>query len=133
MSRPHLVYIETLLDGQLTVPALINNGAAINLISLQMVKMLGKQEEVIELPRAVDLVSYSGEKASPLGEIKLSIKIGSQKFKKIPFLVAELHAPDTITIGQQFCNSFTCTKNISNNNIFSDIFKPTNTILIVLG
>ena len=76
MTGPSLIYIETLLDEKLSVPALLDNGAAVNLISLQLVEKLDKLQEVTESNTVTDLVSFTGETTAPYGEVKLSLRIG---------------------------------------------------------
>ena len=103
LGSSQLVYIETLLEGKLKAPALIDHGASVTLISLSLVEQLNKQDEVTESLEVTSLVgAFSGTTEEPFGEIKLNFTIGDQQFHNVAFLIADLQESDTIILGQSF-------------------------------
>ena len=48
VGAPKLIYVETMLNETLKIPAILDNGAAVSLCSLDLVEKLGKLAEVTE-------------------------------------------------------------------------------------
>ena len=79
----------------------MDNGATVSLCSLGFIERLGRLADITESSEH-RLLSFTGEPVDPYGIIKLSVRFGEQKFKNIPFYVADLGVDQAIILGQSF-------------------------------